>query len=68
MKYLKPDLYEGPSYKYYVLGVLTIVYSFNFIDRQLLVILQESIKQEMDLSDSQLGLLSGFSFAIFYVI
>ena len=67
MKYLKPDLYKGNSYKYYVLAVLTIVYSFNFIDRQLLVILQESIKEEMGLSDSQLGLLSGFSFAIFYV-
>ena len=67
MKYLKPDLYKGNSYKYYVLAVLTIVYSFNFIDRQLLVILQESIKEEMGLSDSQLGLLSGFSFAVFYV-
>lgn len=68
MKYLKSDLYKGNSYKYYVLAVLTIVYSFNFIDRQLLVILQESIKEEMGLSDSQLGLLSGFSFAIFYVV
>ena len=67
MKYLSAKLYENKSYGYFVLGVLTTVYSFNFIDRQLLVILQESIKAEMGLSDTQLGLLSGFSFAIFYV-
>ena len=45
-----------------------VVYIFNFIDRQILVILQESIKAELDLSDKQLGLLSGFTFALFYVI
>ena len=52
---------------YYALGVLTVVYSFNFIDRQLLAILQESIKAELSLSDGQLGLLTGFAFAVFYV-
>ena len=36
---------------------LTIVYSINFIDRQLLSILQESIKADLMLSDAQLGLL-----------
>jgi len=55
------------AYRYYALAMLTTVYIFNFIDRQILVILQESIKAEMGLSDSQLGLLSGLSFAIFYV-
>lgn len=54
-------------YRNYVLVMLTLVYVFNFIDRQLLVILQESIKKELHLSDTQLGLLTGFSFAIFYV-
>ncbi|MCB1700334.1 MAG: MFS transporter [Pseudomonadales bacterium] len=53
---------------YYTLVVLTVVYSFNFIDRQLLAILQESIKGDLGLSDSQLGLLTGFAFAAFYVI
>lgn len=47
--------------------MLTLVYVFNFVDRQLLVILQESIKQDLHLSDTQLGLLSGFTFAVFYV-
>jgi predicted MFS family arabinose efflux permease len=57
----------GNPYRNYVLLMLTLVYVFNFVDRQLLVILQESIKKELDLSDTQLGLLSGFTFAIFYV-
>ncbi|MCZ6870033.1 MAG: MFS transporter [Gammaproteobacteria bacterium] len=55
------------GYRYYVLGILTVAYVFNFIDRQILVILQESIKVDLDLSDAQLGLLSGFAFAVFYV-
>jgi predicted MFS family arabinose efflux permease len=51
----------------YGLFMLTLVYAFNFVDRQILVILQEPIKLEMGLSDSQLGLLSGFSFALVYI-
>jgi sugar phosphate permease len=46
------------------LAMLAVVYAFNFIDRQILVILQESIKADMGLSDAQLGLLSGFTFAV----
>ena len=59
--------YASRKSAYYALGVLTVVYSFNFIDRQLLAILQEAIKAELSLSDSQLGLLTGFAFAVFYV-
>lgn len=55
------------GYKRFVLVMLTIVYAFNFVDRQILVILQEPIKADMGLSDAQLGLLSGFSFALIYV-
>ena len=64
---------EGPpedysaGYKRFVLVMLTLVYAFNFIDRQILVILQEPIKNDMGLSDAQLGLLSGFTFAVVYV-
>jgi len=53
--------------RWYTLAVLTLVYVFNFIDRQILVILQEDIKRDLLLSDTQLGLLSGLSFALFYV-
>lgn len=51
----------------YALIMLTIAYAFNFIDRQILVVLQEGIKNEMGLSDTQLGLLSGLAFAAIYV-
>ena len=47
--------YASKKSAYYALVLLTIVYSFNFIDRQLLAILQESVKADLDLSDSQLG-------------
>ncbi len=50
----------------YVLLVLTLVYTFNHIDRQILVILLEPIKADLNLSDGQLGLLSGLAFAAFY--
>ncbi len=56
------------QYRNYVLLLLMVVYIFNFVDRQILVILQESIKAELGLSDKQLGLLSGFTFAVFYVV
>ena len=58
--------YASKKAAYYALGILTIVYSINFIDRQLLSILQESIKADLMLSDAQLGLLTGFAFAVFY--
>jgi predicted MFS family arabinose efflux permease len=54
-------------YRNYVLLILTGVYVFSFIDRQIITILQESIKKDLGLSDTQLGLMSGFTFAIFYV-
>ncbi len=66
-----PDIgvnpYVNKSARYYAVGVLTLVYTFNFVDRQLLAILQESIKADLSLMDWQLGLLTGFAFALFYV-
>ena len=58
---------QSNNYKWFVLAILTVVYAFNFIDRQILVILQEPIKAELGLSDTQLGLITGFSFAVVYV-
>ncbi|MBH54482.1 MAG: MFS transporter [Opitutaceae bacterium] len=57
---------SNSSYKYYALVVLTISYVFNFVDRQVLSILQESIKVDLGLMDWQLGMLSGIAFALFY--
>ena len=53
------------SNRWYLLFILTLVYAFNHVDRQVMVILQEPIKLEFGLSDTQLGLLTGFLFAAF---
>ncbi len=53
--------------RYYTLAILTLVYMLNFVDRQLLSVLQEPIRLEMGLRDEQLGLLTGTAFALFYV-
>ncbi|PKP82089.1 MAG: MFS transporter [Alphaproteobacteria bacterium HGW-Alphaproteobacteria-18] len=50
----------------WILAVLTLTYTFNHVDRQILVILLEPIKNEFGLRDSQLGWLSGIAFAAFY--
>ncbi len=51
-----------------VLWLLLIVYIFNFIDRQIVNILAEPIAQELKLSDTQLGLMTGLAFALLYTI
>ena len=48
------------------LALLTITYFFSYMDRQILAILLEDIKADLLLTDTQLGLLSGFAFALFY--
>ena len=55
-------------YSSYVLGVLLVVMVVNFIDRQLMSILIEPIKAEFGASDRQMGLLTGFAFALFYTV
>ena len=52
-----------PNSTRYVLGLLTMVYVVNYVDRNLLAILLQSIKEDLQLSDSELGLLSGTAFA-----
>ena len=54
------------SFRTYALSVLVVVYTFNFVDRQILSILLEPIKLDLGLSDTELGLLTGFAFALFY--
>lgn len=54
------------GYRRYVLGILLTVYTFNYLDRQILSILLQPIKDEMQLSDTALGFLTGVVFAIFY--
>lgn len=54
------------GYRTYVMVLLFLVYTFNFLDRQIISILAEPIKAEFDLSDAQLGALGGFAFAFLY--
>ncbi|WP_315764009.1 MULTISPECIES: MFS transporter [unclassified Bradyrhizobium] len=50
----------------YVLALLTAVSFFNYLDRMVIAILIEPIKRELALSDTQMGLIAGFAFAMFY--
>ena len=56
------------AYSWYVLGVLGCVSLANYYDRNLISILVEPIKRDLRLSDAQIGLLSGFAFALAYSV
>lgn len=58
----------GPGYRGYALIVLFIIYTLNFLDRQVVSILAEPIKNDLKLADWQLGLMTGFAFAFLYTI
>lgn len=60
--------YGSPGYRLYVLIMLTLVYTLNFIDRNLVNVIAQPIIQEFHLSDSQYGFLNGPPFAIFYAL
>ncbi len=57
-----------PLYSWYVLTLLLAAYTFNWMDRYVLVILIEPIKQSLHLSDTVLGLITGFAFATIYSV
>ncbi|MEM7081033.1 MAG: MFS transporter [Pseudomonadota bacterium] len=59
-------IFKKSGYQWYVLTLLTIVYVFNFIDRNILGILGQSIKEELAISDTAFGFLGGIAFAVFY--
>lgn len=66
---VKPGEVERiPAHSWYALGVLTLVYMLNFLDRVLIYFMFTPIKAEMKFSDLQLGLLGATSFAIFYTV
>lgn len=57
---------HGTGYANYVLFILFVAYVFNFVDRQIVSILAEPIRKDLGISDTQLGLLTGTAFALFY--
>ena len=59
---------RGAVYANYVLGVLFLVSVFNFVDRQLVSVLLQPIKQEFQVSDAWMGALTGFAFMIVHSV
>jgi MFS family permease len=57
---------EPVAARYYVLFMLLLIYTSNFIDRTIIGTLAQPIKEELRLADWQLGLVSGLAFALFY--
>lgn len=63
---IDPTNASSPAYRNLVLLMLVIVYTFNFVDRQILGILAQPIKTDLHLSDTELGVLGGIAFALLY--
>ena len=57
-----------PTYSWYALSVLVLIYILNFIDRQILSILANDIKADLGVEDDYLGFLYGTAFAVFYAL
>ena len=59
-------LHRGGFYPWYVVAVLTFAFTVAFIDRQILSLLVQPIRRDLGISDTQISLLAGFAFAVFY--
>ena len=59
--------YSSPRYAWYVVIVLTLVYIFAYLDRQILNLLVGPVRKDLGISDTQISLLIGIAFAAFYV-
>ena len=58
---------KGDLYRWYVVGVLTFAYLVSFLDRQILALMVGPIQQDLMLTDTQMSLLMGLAFSIFYI-
>jgi MFS family permease len=59
---------ERPAYKWYVLGVLVFIYIFGAVDRGVISVVAEPLKEAFDLSDSQIGALGGLAYSLPYAL
>ncbi|MAF82786.1 MAG: MFS transporter [Gammaproteobacteria bacterium] len=66
MQEQQPLKYPASGYAWYTVAMLTVAYIFSFIDRYILGLLVEPIKADMALTDTEIGLLLGPAFALFY--
>jgi MFS family permease len=62
------DDYPEAGYAWYVVGVLTFAYMVSFLDRQVMALLIEPIRHDLGLTDTQISLLLGLAFSIFYTL
>lgn len=60
--------YPRPAYAWYCLGVICFAYLFGFMDRIIVGLLTPAIQQDLGLTDSQMGVIQGLAFALFYVL
>ena len=65
---MKDNKAPSKNYRAFALVLLTVVYGFNFIDRQIVGILAPFIQEDLGLTNTQLCLLIGFAFALFYTV
>lgn len=59
---------QESRYKHYLITVLLVIFAFNYVDRLALGLMLQDIKVDLQLTDTQLGFLSGMAFALFYSI
>lgn len=64
----EPESPKSLAYEWYVVAALTSLYTLSFVDRTILGLLIGPIKKELAISDTQVGLLTGVAFSIFYTL
>lgn len=62
------DDYPSEPYAWYVMAVLVVAYALSYIDRTILTLLVEPIRNSLQISDTEISLLHGFAFALFYTL
>lgn len=60
--------YPSTAYAWYVVAILTLTYTVSFIDRQIMALMIEPIRRDLQISDTQVSLLIGLAFAVFYTL
>lgn len=63
-----PELQRGGPYAWFVVAVLILAYTLSFVDRQILTLMVGPIRRTLHISDTQISLLHGLAFALFYTI
>ncbi len=66
---VQPNLpYPRPAYAWYCLAIICLAYLFGFMDRIIVGLLTPAIQHDLALSDSQMGIIQGLAFAVFYTL